>query len=256
MPDTNTDPPSGPTPDDPPTAGPFTLAIDVGGSGIKESVLDVHGRMVVDRLRVETPEPSTPPAVVDAIAGLAERLPSFDRVSVGFPGVVREGRILTAPNLGTSDWAGFGLADALRDRLGKDVRIVNDADMQGLAAVEGVGLEMVLTLGTGAGTALYRDGCLMPHLELGQHPIRNTKTYDEYIGDRARRSIGPKRWSRRVLRAIETLQSLVNYDMLHIGGGNATRLTIELPPNVRIVSNRAGILGGLALWEPGRVYRL
>ena len=237
------------------SGGPCTLAIDVGGSGLKASVLDVGGRMLVDRLRVDTPKPSAPDAVVAAIVELARGLPPFDRISVGFPGVVRAGRIFTAPNLGTDHWAVFDLAEALRTRLHHDVRVVNDADMQGLAAVEGKGLEMVVTLGTGAGTALYRDGCLMPHLELGQHPVRKGMTYDEYIGDRARRRVGAEKWNRRVRRVIGILQSLVNYDTLHLGGGNAKRLTLELPSNVRIVSNRAGILGGLALWQPGRVDR-
>lgn len=233
----------------------FTLAIDVGGSGLKASVLDGTGQMVADRVRVDTPTPSPPQAVVPALVALAKQLPAFDRVSVGFPGVVRSGRVLTAPNLGTDDWAGFNLEGALEELLGKDVRIVNDADMQGLAAVTGEGLEMVVTLGTGFGTALYRDGCLMPHLELGQHPVRKNLTYDEYIGDRARKKLGAKRWNRRVECAIETLRTLVNFDLLHIGGGNAKRLTFSLPADVRIVDNKAGILGGIALWEAGRVYR-
>ncbi len=233
----------------------FTLAIDVGGSGLKASVLDAAGQMIADRVRVETPQPSPPQAIVPALVALAKQLPAFDRVSMGFPGVVRNGRVLTAPNLGTDDWAGFDLAAALQEQLGKDVRIVNDADMQGLAAIEGDGLEMVVTLGTGFGTALYRDGCLMPHLELGQHPVRRNMSYDEYVGERARKKVGTKKWNRRIERVIETLRTLVNFDTLHIGGGNAKRLAFKLPADVRLVDNKAGILGGIALWEPGRVYR-
>jgi polyphosphate glucokinase len=229
--------------------GPLTLAIDIGGSRLKASVLDAIGCMVAPRARLATPDPASPAAVVPVLVQLAGQLPAYDRVSVGFPGVVREGVILTAPNLGTAAWAEFDLAGALRIALGKDVRIVNDADMQGLAAIEGRGLEMVVTLGTGCGTALYRDGCLMPHLELGQHPIVDNLTYDMYIGDRARRKLGSATWNRRVAHAIDVLRSLVNFDRLHIGGGNAKRLTLDLPTDARIVDNTAGILGGIALWQ-------
>ena len=86
-------------------------------------------------------------------------------------------------------------------------------------------------------------------LELGQHPIRKGLNYDEYIGDRARRHIGAEKWNRRVRRAIETLSSLVNYDMLHIGGGNSSHIKFELPENIRLVDNKLGVLGGIALWE-------
>lgn len=233
--------------------GPFTLAIDVGGTRLKASVLDSTGCMVAPRARTNTPSPSSPRKVVRALVRLAGDLPTFDRVSVGFPGMIRSGVVITAPNLGTADWAGFDLAAALRLELGRDVRIVNDADMQALAAVAGVGLEMVITLGTGCGTALCRDGCLAPHLELGQHVIADDLTYDMYVGDRARKTIGGAAWNRRVARVIDTLRTLVNFDRLYIGGGNAKRLTLDLPADVRIVDNKAGILGGIALWQPGRV---
>lgn len=226
-----------------------TLSIDIGGTGIKASVLDVHGAMVADRVRVPTPKPAVPKAVVSATVSLVSELPSFDRISVGFPGVVRDGVIYTAPNLGTPDWREFDLANTLSDQLGKSARVVNDADMQGLAAVTGRGIELVITLGTGFGSAMFLKGQLLPHLELGQHPAHKNHTYDQYLGDAARKKIGTKRWNSRVQKAIQNLNTLICYDKLHIGGGNSSRIRFDLTDDVRLVDNSLGVLGGIALWE-------
>jgi polyphosphate glucokinase len=160
--------------------GPRTLAIDVGGTGLKASVLDRAGKLLVDRVRVATPYPCPPKILLRTLEALVAPLPAFDRVSVGFPGVVRNGRILTAPHFKTRSWRDFPLAAALSKRLGKPVRLLNDAEVQGLGIIKGRGLEFVLTLGTGAGTAVFRDGILMPHLKLAQHPIHDDMTYNEY----------------------------------------------------------------------------
>ncbi len=228
---------------------PTTLSVDIGGTGIKASTLSTSGVMTADRVRLPTPKPSSPDAVVSTVVALAGELPDYDRVSVGFPGVVREGVTYTAPNLGTSAWKGFNLAQSLSERLGKPSRVVNDADMQGLAAVTGTGIEFVITLGTGFGTAMFLDGQLLPHLELGQHPAHRGYTYDQYLGDAARKKIGVKRWNRRVQKAIQNLHTLICYDVLHIGGGNSSRITFELSQQIRLVDNELGILGGIALWE-------
>jgi len=126
--------------------------------------------------------------------------------------------------LGTRYWENFDLEERLARALGRPTRVLNDADVQGFGLIADNGLEMVLTLGTGVGTALFRDGDLMPHLELAQHPIRKGQTYDEYIGNAALHRKGVKKWSRRVHKAIANLRSLVRYDVLPIGGGNAPRL--------------------------------
>ena len=96
--------------------------------------------------------------------------------------MVRHGRVLTAPHLGTEAWAGYDLQTELSRRWGKPVRVMNDADVQGFGAIRGVGVEMVVTLGTGCGTAIFDDGKVIPHLELSHHPIRSGQTYDEYVG--------------------------------------------------------------------------
>jgi polyphosphate glucokinase len=181
---------------------------------------------------------------------LIQPLGAFDRVSVGFPGVVRAGQVLTAPNLANAAWHGYPLAAVLTDRLGKPVRMLNDATVHGLGVISGNGLECVITLGTGFGFALFDSGRLTPHLELAHHPIQNGKDYDQYIGDAAMKAIGRKRWNKRLRRALRCVRDLTGYDLLHIGGGNARHIRLELEPNIRIVPNDAGIIGGVRLWDP------
>lgn len=228
---------------------PHTLSIDVGGTGLKASVLDARGKMTADRVRMDTPYPCPPEVLIKTLRKLAGPLPSFDRVSVGFPGVVRDGKIITAPHFGNDLWAHFRLGGALEKAWGKPVRILNDADMQGTAVVRGKGLELVVTLGTGVGTALFRNGELMPHLELAQHPAWGKKTYNDFIGDKVLKKKGPEKWNKRVAQALEQLKTLFNYDHLYIGGGNSAKISLKLDKNMTLVSNQAGILGGIALWN-------
>ena len=229
---------------------PRTLAIDIGGSGIKAALLDTDGSMIGERQRVPTPaKPVAPEALVGAIKQAASSLGDFERVSVGFPGYIRDGRVLTAPNLGSEGLAGFDLQGALTQQWGKPVRVLNDADVQGFGAIKGHGVEMVLTLGTGAGTAIFRDGEIMTHLELAHHPVSDGKTYDEYIGNEAREKKGKKAWSRRVAKVIEILRVVVRFDHLYLGGGNAKKLDFPLPPDVTIVPNTDGLTGGIRLWH-------
>lgn len=225
------------------------LAIDVGGSGLKAALLDTGGNMITERLRIETPHLDKPEVLVEALAGLVEPLGTFDYVSVGFPGVVRKGTIITAPNLGTEELKGFDLAGALQERLGKPVRVINDADMQGYGAIEGKGVEMVITLGTGFGSALFMDGELAPHLEIAHLPFRKGKTYEQRTGDKARRKLGKKDWNREVRKAIAALRVLTHFDKLYIGGGNAQKLKLKLDPDVQVVSNENGVRGGAKLWR-------
>jgi polyphosphate glucokinase len=246
-----------------PPLRPTTLAIDIGGTGLKASVLDAEGKLVADRVRVATPHPCPPKLLIDVLASLVAPLPSYERVSIGFPGVVRRGIILTAPHLVAKDekprssavpkvvaaWRGFDLTAALTERFGRPVRIANDADLQGLDVVSGSGLEFVVTLGTGVGTALLLDGRLAPHLELSHHPFRNGETYDEQLGDAALRRIGFKKWHKRLDEALGNFERLINYDRLYIGGGNARLLEGHVDPSVTITDNLAGILGGIKLWE-------
>lgn len=239
------------TPDltQPDRPAPRTLAIDIGGTHLKAGILDHDGTMVAGPDHVDTPHPGGPSVIVSTLAQLAGPLGQFDRISVGFPGVVRNGRVLTAPNLGTEAWHAYPLAADLEQRLGKPVRMLNDASVQGLGVINGVGLECVITLGTGFGFALFENGMLAPHLEMGQHPVWKDKTYDLYLGNAALHKVGRPKWNKRLARAIGFLETLIVYDTLLIGGGNAQVIDFDLPPNVRIVPNAAGITGGVRLWD-------
>ena len=229
---------------------PITLTIDIGGTGIKALLLDAQGHPTTEKSRVLTPQPSTPKAIIDAILDLCEPLPAYNRVSVGFPGVVQGGMIKTAPNLDSS-WPGTNLVKELERQLGKPVRAANDADVQGYGAIEGRGVEMVITLGTGFGTSLFVNGHLVPNLEIAHHPFRKRQTYEVQLGANALTLVGKKRWNLRLAKAIAILDQVINYDHLFIGGGNAKKVTTPLPANVSLVSNVAGLLGGIALWDNG-----
>jgi polyphosphate glucokinase len=230
--------------------GPNTLAIDVGGTGLKASVLDAAGRMLVNRVRVATPYPCHPEILLNAIADLTAPLPSSERISIGFPGVVRDGKILTAPHFDAQSWRDYPLEKALSRRFGKPARLLNDAEVQGLGIIAGRGLEVVLTLGTGVGSAVFNNGVLAPHLELAHHPIHKDETYNDYIGAEARRAHSHKKWNRRVRRMIDIVYSLLHYDVLYLGGGNSADVDVDqLPDHVRIASNDAGITVVIRLWD-------
>jgi polyphosphate glucokinase len=166
-------------------------------------VVDETGHLITAPVRVDTPVGSQPDAIVGTLVRLVRPLGAYDRVSIGFPGVVRAGRILSAPNLGNNAWKGFDLNTALTKALGKPVRIANDADVQGLG---------------------------------------------EQLGNAARKRVGNRKWNKRVRKAIDNVRALTNFDRLYIGGGNAKRLDFEPAPDITLVSNRAGIESGAALW--------
>lgn len=225
------------------------LSIDIGGSSIKGVVLSSKGEVLQSFQKVKTPQQSTPKNVRDAVKKLAKNFSDFDRVSVGFPGFVKKGIVRTAPNLGSKVWSGVNINLLISEELDKPVRVANDADLHGLGIVSGKGLEMVVTLGTGFGTALLLDGNLLPHLELAHHPVTKNFTYDTFIGDIALEKIGKAKWNRRMKKVIEILKVVINYDHLFIGGGNANKLSFKLDDNISIVSNRDGIKGGARLWQ-------
>jgi len=230
-----------------PASGPRTLAVDIGGTGIKAETLDPRGKPINERQRIPTPKHATPRKVIAVVKKLAGACARFERVSVGFPGVVKDGVIYTAANLGKG-WIGFDLAAGLRKRLGAPVRIANDADVQGLGSVSGKGVELLITLGTGVGSVIFVDGHRI-HLEAGHHPFHKGKTYEQELGARALKKKGKKKWNNLLAEAIGDLARMFNYDRLYIGGGSTKYIKIKLPPNVKTVSNLQGLLGGIKLWE-------
>ena len=228
--------------------GPRTLTIDIGGTGIKMIRLDARGRPIGERDRELTPDPRSPAAVLKVIRHMLKKQGPFDRVSVGFPGVVVRGVVRTAPNLGTRAWSDVDLQSRIARITGKRTRVLNDADLQGYGVIYARGVELVLTLGTGLGSGLYVDGHLVPNLELGHHPFRRGRTYEELVSDAELKRIGPRRWRERVEDVIGQLAPIFNYDHLHIGGGNARHLR-ALPPDTRVFDNVLGMTGGIRLWQ-------
>jgi polyphosphate glucokinase len=230
------------------------LSIDIGGSRIKATILDTEGTMLMDFQKIATPVTPDPGSVIQAILELTQSFQEYHRVSVGFPGYTRQGIVHTAPNLSTPKWAGINLSKLLSDVLNKPVRVLNDADMQGLGVIKGEGLEMVVTLGTGFGTALFLEGNLLPHLEVAHHPVSKDRTYDEYIGDRALLEVGLEKWNKRLKKIIGILQTVFNYDHLFIGGGNAKKISFPIDDTITLVSNLDGIRGGAKVWQRDMYY--
>ena len=245
------------------TARPQTLAVDCGGTGIKAIVLDSAGSPVSARVKRRTPYPSPPDVLIGAVVDVAQRTgQAFDRVSVGFPGMVRDGIVLATPHYVTEagpftpvrpdlvkEWASYDVRTALERALNRPTRVLNDAEVAGLAVIERQGFEVMLTLGTGLGCALFDDGRILPKIEMSQAPFQKGQSYDQQLGHIARRRIGPERWTERVAKAVDTLRPVLWWDHLYVGGGGAKHLTRDLGKDVTIISNDYGLLGGVRLWD-------
>lgn len=225
------------------------LTIDIGGTNVKACVLDDKGKIITDYVSKPTPKNAGPKEIISTIEKLTTNVSNFEKISVGFPGYVRSGIVQTAPNLGENKWSNVDLADQISALFDKPVRLVNDADLQGLGIVKGKGLEIVFTLGTGFGTALLFDGDLLPHFELAHLPINKIESYDDYIGKRGFEKAGKEEWNERLKYIIEIYKTVFNYDVLYIGGGNSANINFELEHNIKIVSNEDGIKGGAKLWK-------
>lgn len=225
----------------------ITFAIDIGGTGVKGMLLDYRGKPLTDRIRFETPNPALPGSVLKLIDTIAAKIGKYDRISVGFPGVVKHGATLTAHNLHPK-WIGLDFQRVLEQRFHKPVRIANDAAVQGFGAIRGKGVELVITLGTGFGSSLFTNGHLVPGLELAHHPWRKDRTYEDYFGRKGLKKYGRERWNAYLEKAIQQLSDLFNFDHLYIGGGNSVKIDFPLPLHMTRVPNEDGLLGGVALW--------
>lgn len=244
----------------------LTLCVDCGGGGIKASVVDPAGQLIAPPLRTPTPYPLPPELLVQTIASLADALPPANRVSVGMPGMIRRGVVVATPHYITKtgprsrvipelveQWHRFDMARVLEQRLKLPTLVWNDAEVAGAGVITGIGLEMIVTLGTGVGNAIFFGGRLSPHQELSQAPVKWGLTYDDYLGEHERLRMGDSHWSRRVLRMIEAQRPVFMWDRLYIGGGNGVRLSefcrARLGDEVVIIPNDAGIRGGVRAWE-------
>ena len=257
------------------TAGQFLgLGIDVGGTGVKMAVVDLaHGTLVSDRVRERTPEPATPEAVIETIGRLAERLEATGQplhglpTGCGLPGVVKDGRLLTAANI-DKRWIDAPAAEMLSERLGHRAIIINDADAAGVAEMAfgaGVGrrgVVLMLTLGTGIGSGLFVDGLLVPNTEFG-HVTFHRRDAETLVSatSRERRGLGWKRWAREFGDYIALLDRYLWPDVIILGGGISKvadkwlpRVESRMPLVTARLLNSAGIVGAaLAAAGPAAV---
>jgi polyphosphate glucokinase len=233
------------------------LSVDVGGTSIKACILSPKGDSLSEFKKIATPKNSKPEAIIEIIGQLVTELDQeFGKISIGFPGYVKNGIVYTAPNLAQGKWIQIDLAQQVADLLQRPVRLINDADQAALGIVNGKAFEIVLTVGTGFGTALVYDGELFPHFELAHFPVSKTKDYDDYIGTKAFDKIGKKDWNDRLEQIIQTYKTVFNYDTLYIGGGNSKHITFELDHNIKLVTNKDGIKGGAKLWQVAEKYHV
>ncbi len=224
--------PAEPAGDAPPGPHRRAIGVDVGGTGVKAAVVDLAtGELVSPRIRHKTPQPATPEAVIETVGAIVDQLAEGGHLDAtmpagaGLPGVVKHGRLVTAANIEKS-WIDYPAQDALEARLGRPVRLINDADAAGLAevafgAAKGVpGTVLLLTLGTGIGSALLIDGTLLDSTEFGHIPYRRKDAELSISGAaRERRSIGWRRWTGEFNAYLAMLEAWFWPDLIILGGG-------------------------------------
>src|ERR1700729_1599718 len=214
------------------------LAIDVGGNHVKTRVSGQRETRVF-----ESGPTMTPPQMVARVRKLTDDL-KYDVISIGYPGVVVHGKIVTEPfNLGRG-WVGFDF----RKAFGRPTLLMNDAAMQAVGSYEG-GRMLFLGLGTGLGSALIVDGTVAP-MELAHLPYKRGRSFEDYLGDRGRHRLGAKKWRREVAEVVGQLSKALEADYGVLGGGNARKLK-KRPKNARVGNNDFAFLGGFRVWRPG-----
>jgi polyphosphate glucokinase len=246
------------------SVGPFTLSVDCGGTGLKCLVLDREGVAVSERVRVRTPYPCPPAVLADTLHQMAvEADVEFDRVSVGMPGLVRRGVVRWTPHYVTEsgpfspvrsdlamEWENLDVRALLEESFARPTLVVNDAELAGLSVITGRGYEVMLTLGTGLGFAHFAEGALLPKIEVSAAPFRKGQSFDERLGNHARRARGTRAWGKDVQRALARLFATYYWDRAYLGGGGAKHLARrQVDEWVTVVDNGAGINGGVRLWE-------
>ena len=241
------------------------MGIDIGGTGVKAALVDTQaGTMTTERVRLPTPQPATPAAVMAAIQQLQRQLRWQGPVGCGFPGLVKSGTVQRAPNLDSS-WIGYDLAGELRTQMkAPSAAIGNDADAAGLAefrfgAGRGVtGSVMVVTLGTGIGSAVFRDGVLLPDTELGRLELRGKVAEERAAASiRTKKGLSWKKWAKRLDDYLVHVEYLIGVDLFIIGGGISKKPEKFFPylqgVGCRVeaarLGNAAGIIGA-ALFPP------
>ena len=242
------------------------LGIDIGGSGIKGAPVDTDaGSLADERFRLETPRPATPDAVVSVFCEVAAHWKGNDPIGVTFPGVVRHGVIGTAANM-HPDWVGVDAAALFTDRTSRRAVVLNDADAAGVAEMafgagrDVRGVVLLLTFGTGIGSALFLDGRLVPNTELG-HLELNGQDAELHASDRIReeKDLGWEDWASRVQDYVQVVERLLSPDLIILGGGVSKKadrflpyVTVNTPVVPAVLQNNAGIVGAAMATTGGR----
>lgn len=212
-----------------------TLVVDVGGTNVK--VLASGHRAPI---KIKSGPTFTPRAMVSAVLDATADW-TYDRVSIGYPGPVKHGEPFREPWNLAPGWVGFDF----RKAFGKPVRVANDAAMQALGSYEG-GTMLFLGLGTGLGSAMIRDGTLIP-LELAHLPYRHGETYEHWIGEAGMKRLGKNRWRKHVTAVVGLLAEAFLADYVVLGGGNVRHVK-RLPKGARRGGNANAFKGGFRLW--------
>jgi polyphosphate glucokinase len=241
----------------------IALGIDIGGSGIKGALVDTEkGEMVTERLRIPTPQPSKPPAVMAVLKEIVDHFDYHGPIGVGLPGIVINGTVYSSANI-DNDWLGFPGQQAMAEATGCSVTLVNDADVAGVAEMRfgagkgQSGTVMIFTLGTGIGSAVFVNGRLVPNTELGHVYLRGQKKDAEsYAAERIRdeKNLSWKRWGKRLNIYFQHIEFLFSPELIIIGGGISKQHEEFLPyiqTRARMVPaelrNEAGIVGAAVL---------
>ncbi len=233
------------------------LGVDIGGSGIKGAPVETDtGTLIKPRYRLATPSPAKPKAVAETVAEIADKFKWDGTLGIGFPGVVRKGTTLTAANI-HDDWLGLKAAKYIKKVTGRKSCIINDADAAGLAEMaygagkDRLGVVLVVTIGTGLGTALFTDGHLLPNCEFG-HLEMNGMDAEWYASDAARKreKLSWKKWGKRFNQYLQTMERLIWPDLIILGGGVSKKfqmykpyLTVKAEVVPAQMLNEAGIVG-------------
>lgn len=240
---------------------PHGLGIDIGGTGIKGAVVDLSdGSLVTERFRIPTPQPSTPDNVCDVVAQIVEHSGFQGDIGITLPSVIQHGVARTAANIDQS-WIGLDVAGVLHERLGLPVAALNDADAAGLAemrfgAGKGVrGTVLMLTFGTGIGSALFIDGILVPNTEFGHIEVDGKDGEKRAAGSvKTAKDLTYPQWAKRVSRYLHVLEQGLWPDLIVVGGGISKKadrwvphLTNRTPVRVASLLNNAGIVGAALL---------
>jgi len=234
------------------------LGIDVGGTGIKGAIVDTStGKMITERIKYKTPQPATPEDMIDVMKKLVLDHEWFGgKIGVGFPSIIKKGVSLSAANIDDS-WLNFPVEHRLNDALGAEVTVINDADAAGLAEqrfgkgkdIDGVLL--FLTLGTGIGSALFKNGALLPNTEFGHLKWRDSIA-EKYAGNKTREieALSWKDWGKEVNRVLNHIHFVISPDHILLGGGVSKKwenykkyIKLDIPVEPSSLLNNAGIIG-------------